>query len=514
MNLGNQLVNFSKRKKNFIGFLVFVLIVVELFTSLTWLFRGNVYLTRQNLTAFRNEPNKIDVVLFAGSDIVEFYDPLQAWAEQGFTSYNYGSITVKTDILRYSVEESRKTNEADVYVFGLESLVFTGEVMEEVPIRNWADSLPIFSPTRWKGINNYLANRKSENEDALSYYLDFIKYHVDTDALSQKTQWDFLDRDNIKSVEKGFSNDVYLTPMEKPIGSDEIRELSEIQENAIQSLLDYCDEEDINALFICSPFIISEENQEWINAAGAMIEARGYAFVDFNKNYDEIGLDFETDYRDVNHVNYGGARKYTSYLAEYLVEHYNLADHRDDEAYASWEENYLETQSKREAKITAHEAKVEWLCSKNAITETLTSLHDADAWLHAVDDDYFTLVMKSDQALVYGDKLEQNTRSFLDKYEIDTDSETYVGVWRASERLSPSTPSGAERAEVYIGVDEGRGRERCVVAVGDESTLTISDVEYDLDSDGIQILAYDNYHKKVVDNVTIHIEDGKMVLTR
>ena len=41
-------------------------------------------------------------------------------------------------------------------------------------------------------------------------------------------------------------------------------------------------------------------------------------------------------------MNVLGSEKVTEYLASYLAEEYDLADHREDEAYASWHELYEE----------------------------------------------------------------------------------------------------------------------------------------------------------------------------
>lgn len=44
--------------------------------------------------------------------------------------------------------------------------------------------------------------------------------------------------------------------------------------------------------------------------------------------YDEVGLDFATDFRDVSHVNNSGAGKVTRYMAEFLEESYGLPNRR------------------------------------------------------------------------------------------------------------------------------------------------------------------------------------------
>ncbi len=40
-------------------------------------------------------------------------------------------------------------------------------------------------------------------------------------------------------------------------------------------------------------------------------------------------------------MNSFGAEKFTRYVSEYLVNHYNLHDHRGDKQYQSWEKDYF-----------------------------------------------------------------------------------------------------------------------------------------------------------------------------
>ena len=53
--------------------------------------------------------------------------------------------------------------------------------------------------------------------------------------------------------------------------------------------------------------------------------------------YDEIGIDFSTDFADSGHLNVHGAEKVSVYLADYMTAHFDLPDHRGDAAYSSWD---------------------------------------------------------------------------------------------------------------------------------------------------------------------------------
>ena len=56
---------------------------------------------------------------------------------------------------------------------------------------------------------------------------------------------------------------------------------------------------------------------------------------EFNKN-----IDYSHDFYDYGHLNVYGATKYTLYFSKYLKERYDLPDHRDDQKYKSWDEEY------------------------------------------------------------------------------------------------------------------------------------------------------------------------------
>lgn len=501
----------AQKCKDLIGFIVFILIIAFLFSKVTWLFRGNGAEAREDILGFDNEKCDIDVILFDGSDVLRFYDPLEVWKQYGFTSYNYATSSAQADMLKYYAEESRESCKAKLYVFDLRTITFVTDEISESTLRNWSDSVPVFSKVRAKGIHSYIYNRNHTDENIASYFFDIIKYHSKYDSLASEYQWSYMNAQNIYNVDKGFDPYKNHTPFTKPIGTEARGELSENQSNALKELVDYCDQEGLNALFICSPIIIPEEQQTIMNSVSDYIQARGYEFIDFNKYYDEIGIDFETDYGDVNHVNYYGARKFTDYFSRLIVDKYNLPDHRSDEKYGCWNQDYESMFAKRNEWMFAvqndlnnHiEAKQQW--------ENIHDTEDFLDWYNYIkNENYTAMVVISDMTDVKTSN--GSIINLIDFWNIDWDRDYYIAVWEGSYSVYASYDE--IESELSIGIDGGRGKDNCKISA-ENSTINIGGKDYLSDGAPIHIVVYDKNYKKVIDNVNLHIlPDDSVVVKR
>lgn len=58
--------------------------------------------------------------------------------------------------------------------------------------------------------------------------------------------------------------------------------------------------------------------------------------------YEKAGLDFESDYVDLCHLNYYGAEKFTHYLGKVLSEEFSLENHKGENSYMQWEADLQE----------------------------------------------------------------------------------------------------------------------------------------------------------------------------
>ncbi|MDE7016363.1 MAG: hypothetical protein K2P65_02145, partial [Lachnospiraceae bacterium] len=84
-------MHFQKPKiKKFIAFLVFLLLIWEVFIHCTYLFRDTYRAGRQNLVGFYSEKeDSLDVVLIGASSVYRYWDCMYAWKGYGIASYDY-----------------------------------------------------------------------------------------------------------------------------------------------------------------------------------------------------------------------------------------------------------------------------------------------------------------------------------------------------------------------------------------------------------------------------------------
>ena len=75
-----------------------------------------------------------------------------------------------------------------------------------------------------------------------------------------------------------------------------------------------------------------------------MANAHGYKFVDFSRSKEEAGIVPVYDYYNDEHFNARGARKFTSYFGNYLVNNYDLKANYSDELKKSWEDSVAKTE--------------------------------------------------------------------------------------------------------------------------------------------------------------------------
>ena len=499
--------------KNAAGAITFLLLLAFVFTNLTWLFRTQAT-SRATIQGFHCEKTPIDVLFLGGSDVLTYYEPMAAWEQAGFTSYNYAVSASRADMLRFYAEDSRSAQKAGLYVFDLRTLPLTGETIggsSDPTLRNWADSLSVFSPIRAQGIAHYLFTRNWREVDVPSYFLDISLYHSNYDTLSTPVYWKALIQRS-SDCNKGFSaHDDYQPFLDTPVETDAREALTERQQTALKALLDYCDKEHLNALFFCSP-ILEDEDYAAFNTVGDYVRQRGYPYIDFNHHFTEMGLDPEMDFNDANHVSYSGAQKFTDYMTDYLTSHYDLPDHRGEAGYDLWLSDYEHAKLYREEWTTSLQANIDKHLEGKKIGETLPTLSSLSDWWSTAQNEQFTYVLKADRSV--RDLAEDAAvRQIFSRFAADAAEGPYAGVWTASESVYAS--AGAEDAEVKIGKDGGFGQGTVLIRPGADAHLTVDGVEYARGDVPMQILVYDNLYHTVVDCVGLSLgENGSVVMSR
>ena len=333
-----------------IGLVVYSFIPVSYFVR-------HINANRQNFSGFYDEKEKsLDMVYIGGSAAFVYWEPLRAWNSYGFTSYNFAHNSIVPQAIKYYIEEVEKTQSPNLYLIDLRPFQY-GEVYEGNPkqqcmyteayIRNGTDSMN-YSYTRYKLINEAVKDK----EKRLYYHLDFFKYKsrlqtlLSTILLSESgdvRETEFID--NIAENRlKGFSF-IYKTAKVKFTDHSSVTEVGTIDPEVHKyfiDLLEYCKEKERKILFIVHSYVQTKAHKMEYNYMKEVIEQYGFDFLNTNDYYKEIGLDYNKDLYNNNHVNVFGAEKYTDFVAKYIDEKYNLPDKRGDEAFSDWNTCYDE----------------------------------------------------------------------------------------------------------------------------------------------------------------------------
>ena len=318
-----------------------------LFIAVSYMVRTNGDV-KDRFSGFYAEKNdSLDIVMIGSSPVFPYYAAPKLWGETGITMYPLSSNLQRPIAMKYLVQEAEKSQSPDLYVFEMRMFTIQDEGMREnmAYTRGVTDNMK-YSRLRGETIRAMVP--EDDEEGRLSYYLDIIKYHTNWKMLALPSEWANITYNKPNPL-KGytFKDEVGPQPMPDCGGAQGMVEMPEEQEECLRDLLDYLQAEEMEALFIVSPYGESLEEQQMYNYMEEITSSYGYHFLNMNNYYEEIDIIFEEDFADYgSHTNAVGAEKCTDFLREYLLEHYEFEDKRGNEAYASWDEAYALWQDK------------------------------------------------------------------------------------------------------------------------------------------------------------------------
>jgi len=318
-----------------IHILLFFVIFLLLFQNVSRVLVFGEKGLKMRIRGFYEEPaNSIDVVFLGPSSIYPYFIPGLAYQEYGLVSYNFGIPAMKISMIKYSLMEVDKLQNPDLFVIDIRTAVSENTELNEVRKRRLIDNMEL-GEAKLEVIHDLV-----DTEDRISYYLGIIKYHTRWKEIS-KTDLQVLLRKT--DPKKGFQARLKIKPCEEYVwtGTTQEREaLTEENEKSLRELLAYCKENNINALFTASPWCMTEQTVKRQNSLKDIVAEYGFTMLDANDYYEEMDWDFNTDMDDKKHANVLGAAKYTTFLSDYLMKHYDLEDKSNDAKYEEWNQAY------------------------------------------------------------------------------------------------------------------------------------------------------------------------------
>lgn len=321
-----------KNIKRFVKLLIIsLLVLVVVFVGQSYFFRRYDANATRISGFYLEENDTLDVVFIGASDIFAGFSSALAYRDYGFTSYPVATDSNPVSLLDYELKDVIDFQNPQLIVIEVNSVLYGDDetIKNEDRIHMVTDSSPL---TKNK-VETVFDN--ATIEDKLSVLFPFLKYHgnwSDIETCMKVAQDEFSMKQRGYSLLKGnFTNTGNTVSSNYRDASNENRKIPLVEnlEKEFVDFLEYCKSEKIeNILFVRFPHVIatddSYERVQRTNTLSDLIKDYGYDFLNYERNYKDIGLDFKNDFYNDDHLNIYGQVKMTKFLSEVLISDYGV----------------------------------------------------------------------------------------------------------------------------------------------------------------------------------------------
>lgn len=308
-----------------------LLLIVRTYDVLSWKDTLGDYLSSVD-QLYATEDDMIDVVFTGSSHTYCGISPALLWGENGIAAFNMTTSGQDKNSTCHYLMELLKTQSPKVVFVEMYGLAFDKHEIEGNVHRNMM-GMPL-SSNSVALIDDYV----TDEEMNLNYKLRWPIIHT---RYKELEMYDFVEYD-FSQYGRGTDFNYKSTPVVYPIEAQAYTtmELSDTNKEWLDELYALSQTEDFELVFFVAPAWVSVAQQGQINAASWYAKELGVDFIDFNQFSIAMGIDYLNDFLDGEHLNGYGAEKLTRYFANYMKEHYDLEDRRDEEGYEQWEKSY------------------------------------------------------------------------------------------------------------------------------------------------------------------------------
>lgn len=322
--------------KNLVIAIVFVGLLLALLVPISYAVRP-MSETRNRITGFyAEEEESLDIVAVGSSALYRYINNPVLWGEYGWTSYNYAFAGLNIYLTEYLIDEVERTQSPKLYILDARKFLMKND--DEINLQR-AQSPIInmkYTPSRVQ-----LINRVTDDPiDRLNYYFDLSFYHKSWKELDSES-WRYADNEKIHYL-KGWRVIDTVLPFKKPKVANvtEEKPLYEGAEEELYELMQKCKDENIEILFVSTPWNMTKKLQKKSNYMKRIVEEYGFHYLDMNLAYDEMELDFSNDFYNKKHTNAWGSEKVARYLGDYIKETYDFEVTHEKSVEDSWNQTW------------------------------------------------------------------------------------------------------------------------------------------------------------------------------
>lgn len=302
----------------------------------------------QKYEDFFKQKQDFDVLFMGSSHVINGVFPMELWNDYGIVSYNFGGHSNQIATTYWVMENALEWTNPKVVVVDCMAVEGQTKCSDKSSYLHLSlDAFPI-SMTKAKAVWDLLddpvmdedianGNAKESDESRIKIGLlwDYSVYH---------SRWNEIMENDFEpghTYEKGAESRIAVTKGTlNRISTEQKLEPGTTGDIYLRKIIEDCQSRGIDVLLTYLPFPATEKQQKTANYINDLASEYGVNYLNF---LDIELIDYQTDLYDENsHLNPSGARKVTDYLGNYLVEHYNIKDQRNNEVYCEWHTDYSE----------------------------------------------------------------------------------------------------------------------------------------------------------------------------
>ncbi|SDA50957.1 hypothetical protein SAMN02910275_00912 [Butyrivibrio sp. INlla18] len=328
-------------KRKFLLFtktVAFLLILLFCFMAVALVVERKSSYIKNEMYIQEAEKEHVDVFFLGSSHVINGINPVQLYDEQGITAYNlggYGSVLLSSYWQFRLALERRIPDLVVIDAYMLENDVrYVDDPNANVNSDELHLNIDRFPLTRTK----ILAINDMFQDDAKKYpfLFDYIIYH---------DRWKELDSDDFNRLTGNADINRFMgAEMKYVMHSDGFTytdygagtlDRETVGTTYLRRIIDDCQIRGIKVAIVTVPFLAMAENQAAAHTASQIASEYGIPCLNMLEIPDVV--DYGLDFMDAGHLNILGATKVTRYIGNWLKENFDLADHRGDAEYATWQ---------------------------------------------------------------------------------------------------------------------------------------------------------------------------------
>ena len=265
------------------------------------------------------EENSIEVIGYGSSHMWRGLNVMEMYKNYGIGAYNYGCNWQHINTTSLFFHDSLRTQSPKIVLI---ETFFINDLLKDTNINGeiyYTRAIPD-SKEKEKYLKQCFGDSK---ERYLSYYLPLYAFHDNWVNISKES---FQKNSNSYDFKKNmgyYYNDDTIPITIKDSSEYQQLSLSQDAKDVLDDIIRICKKKNIQVIFFTIPH---SEGNPYHDAISQYAEENQCSYIDLFDSIEEIGIDLDSDFADVGHLNNKGADKVGQFMGKYISENYQYQD--------------------------------------------------------------------------------------------------------------------------------------------------------------------------------------------